>query len=139
VEELFAELNAELSLLYPEAGANHFSLSADEVQPGRGAVFVAMFGKEAVGCVAVRMIDSSTAEFKRMYVRSAHRKRGVARALMQSVEAEARRLGATHAVLETGARQPAAITLAERFGFTRIDAFGEYLESPLSVCLGKEI
>jgi GNAT superfamily N-acetyltransferase len=139
VQELFEELNAGLTALYPEAGANHFSLSADEVAQGRGAVFIAEIGGDIAGCAAVRMLDGHTAEFKRMYVRAAFRKRGVAAALMQSVEREARGLGATRAVLETGARQPAAVALAERFGFKRIAPFGEYLGSPLSVCLGKKL
>jgi hypothetical protein len=42
-------------------------------------------------------------------------------------------------VLETGERQPGALALATEFGFQRIPLFGEYLNSPLSVCMGKEL
>jgi ribosomal protein S18 acetylase RimI-like enzyme len=40
-------------------------------------------------------------------------------------------------VLETGERQPEALALYTRAGFVRIPLFGEYIGSPLSVCLAK--
>ena len=52
---------------------------------------------------------------------------------------EARALGCARPVLETGIRQPEAIALYERAGFSRIPAFGEYVHSPLSVCMGKDL
>ncbi|WP_437818266.1 GNAT family N-acetyltransferase [Sorangium sp. So ce1078] len=65
------------------------------------------------------------------------RGRGVARAVLAALEEEARRLGVTRLVLETGERQPEALALYSRTGFRRIPPFGEYVDSPLSVCLEK--
>jgi GNAT superfamily N-acetyltransferase len=55
------------------------------------------------------------------------------------LEERARGLGATRLVLETGTRQPEAIALYVRSGFSRIEPFGEYVGEPLSVCMGKSL
>jgi GNAT superfamily N-acetyltransferase len=137
--ELISALNAELSARYPEDGANHFRLEPDEVAPGRGAFLVAYVAGEAVGCGAVRRLDGDIAEIKRMYVRPTTRGRGVGGALLAALEAEAHGLGIRRLVLETGARQPEALALYRRAGFVVIPAFGEYVDSPLSVCMGKDL
>jgi hypothetical protein len=36
-------------------------------------------------------------------------------------------------------RQPEALSLYRRFGFDVIPPFGEYVESPLSVCMAKDL
>jgi GNAT superfamily N-acetyltransferase len=136
---LIAALNAELTAMYPEEGATHFRLDADEVADGRGAFLVAAVGDSYVGCGAVRLLDATSAELKRMYVDSSMRGHGVGRALLSALEKEARKLGAARVVLETGVRQKAALVLYERAGYERIDAYGEYALSPLSICLAKAL
>jgi len=137
---LIKALNTELSGAYAEAGANHFSLNAAEVAPGQGGFFIAYLGDRPVGCGAVRLLDPATAELKRMYVEPALRGSGIGRRLVETLEVEARALGATRLVLETGTRQLNALALYARCGFTRIPLYGEYLASPAtSVCLGKEL
>jgi GNAT superfamily N-acetyltransferase len=136
---LIADLNAELTDLYPEEGANHFRLDADEVAPGWGAFVVARAGGRTVGCGAVRRLDAETAEVKRMFVKRAARGQGIGRLLLAALEGEALLLGARRLVLETGQRQPAALGLYERAGFARIPAFGAYVGTPLSVCMGKDL
>ncbi len=139
VLRLFLALNAELSMLYTEDGANHFGLEPHEVTEGQGAIFVAYEGDDALGCSAIRRLDDSTAELKRMYVVPQARGIGVALLLTRALEDEARKLGVRRLVLETGGRQPEALALAEKLGFARIAPFGEYVDSPLSVCMGKEL
>ena len=137
--ELIEALNAELSAQYPEPGANHFRLEADEIVPGRGGFFVAYREGRPIGCGAVRRIDPLTAEIKRMYVVPACRGGGVGRAVLDALEAEARGLGVRRLVLETGTRQLEALSLYERAGYRVVPAFGEYVGSPLSVCMAKEV
>lgn len=136
---LIAELNRELLALYPEEGATHFRLDTDEVAEGRGAFMVAFDGEEPVACGAVRLIASDTAEVKRMYTRPSVRGRGLAGAVLAALEVEALRLGATTLVLETGVRQLEAIALYRRYGFEVIESFGEYVDSPISLCMAKRI
>jgi GNAT superfamily N-acetyltransferase len=140
VRALIAELNAELALRYPEPGANHFRLDPDEVASGRGALLVARLDGEPVGCGAVRLLDADTAEIKRMFTRPAARGRGIGRALLAALEAEARALGVPRLVLETGTRQQEALALYESHGFARIPPFGEYIASAdTSVCMEKHL
>jgi putative acetyltransferase len=138
-QALIAALDAELSRRYPEEGATHFRLDEAEVGPGRGAFLVAYRAAEPVACGAVRKIDASTAELKRMYVSPALRGERLGKRLLEALEAEARALGASRLVLETGTRQAVAIGMYERAGFVRIAPFGEYLSSPLSVCMEKDL
>jgi len=138
-QALILALNAELSERYPEDGATHFRLDDDEVSPGRGAFLIASHDGLAVGCGAVRQIEARTGEIKRMYVKPAMRGRGVGRVLLDALEAEARSLQLSRLVLETGDRQPEALALYERAGFSQIAPFGDYVDSPLSVCMAKEL
>jgi putative acetyltransferase len=137
---LIAALNTELRATYPEPGSTHFSLSGEQVTDGQGAFLVAYLDEVAVGCGAVRRLDESTAELKRMYVDPQVRGQGVGRALVESLEREALALGVTRVVLETGARLAPAIRMYEGLGYVRIPLFGEYLSSPeTSVCFGKSL
>ena len=137
--ELILALNAELRERYPQEQDCHFRLDAEEVSPGRGAFLVAYRDHKPIGCGAVRRNEEGTAELKRMYVCMEERCRGVGRAILDALEAEARKLGISRLVLETGTRNPEAIALYERAGFAHIPAFGEYVGSRVSVCMAKEI
>lgn len=139
VAPLVAALDAELSATYPEPGATHFRLDEAEVDGTRGAVFVARLLDEAVGCGAVRLLTGDAAELKRMYVAPRWRGRGVSRALLEAAEGFAVERGAKRALLETGERQIAARALYDRAGYRRAEPFGEYVGSPLSVCMEKQL
>ena len=139
VTTLINALNAELEQRYPEEGSNHFRLDPDEVAPGRGVFLVAYVDGEAVGCGATRLNDSRTAEIKRMYVVPAYRGQGIAARVLEALEGHAGSLSAQRLVLETGERQPEALAMYRRAGFQPIPPFGEYLNSPLSVCMGKAL
>jgi putative acetyltransferase len=137
---LIAALNAELTATFPEPGATHFSLTGAQVESGDGAFVVAYLDEQAVGCGAVRRIDQATAELKRMYVAPSARGRGVGRAIVEELERQARALGVTKVVLETGTRLAPAIKLYQGMGYTPIPLFGEYLRSPqTSLCFGKSL
>jgi GNAT superfamily N-acetyltransferase len=102
---LIAALNAELTTTFPEPGATHFSLSDAQVVPGDGAFLVAYLDDVAVGCGAVRRLDETTAEIKRMYVDPSVRGRGIGRALVEALEREARLVAKGRVILElTNAR-----------------------------------
>ena len=126
---LIEALNDELRRAYPEPGSNHFRLHPDEVAPGRGAFLVARVDGRLAGCGAVRLLEGGDAEIKRMFARPELRGRGVGRAVLAALEAEARRLGATRLVLETGVRQREAIALYRSAGFTEIPPYGAYREA----------
>ncbi len=137
---LIDSLNAELSGMYPEPGANHFHLDPEEVAEGRGIFLIVYYEGTPVGCGGMRLLDAETAELKRMYVSPTMRGRGLGRRLVSALEAEARALGVRQLVLETGVRQAAALALYRATGFYPIPLYGEYCLSPeTSVCLGKNL
>jgi GNAT superfamily N-acetyltransferase len=100
---------------------------------------VAYHDGKPVACGALRRYDHQTAEIKRMFVVSSSRGLGFSRRVLEALEAEGRRLGVKRLVLETGERQTEALSLYERAGFVRIERFGEYAGSPLSVCMAKDL
>jgi putative acetyltransferase len=136
---LIAALNAELAALYPEPGSTHFKLDAADIAPANGVFLVGYLNTEAVACGAIRRIETGVAEVKRMYVAPDARGRGLSGAMLAALEAQARALGLTRLVLETGTRQPAALALYRRAGFKSIACFGAYVGSDLSVCMAKDL
>jgi GNAT superfamily N-acetyltransferase len=67
------------------------------------------------------------------------RGRGIGARLLAALEAEARRLQLLRIVLETGERQPEALAVYRRAGYVVIPAFGEYIGTPLSLCMEKRL
>jgi L-amino acid N-acyltransferase YncA len=139
VRALIDGLNAELSAVYPEPGATHFRLEEEEVKAHSGVFLLASLDGEAVGCGAMRLLAGGEAELKRMYVLPRFRGLCICTAVLSALQERARALGARRVVLETGVRQAAALRIYERAGYVRIPAFGEYVGSPLSVCMAKEL
>ena len=136
---LIAGLNAGLAELYPPEQRFGPNLKPEHLEEGRGAFLVARDGERAVGCGAIRVLDPTTAEVKRMYVESTERGRGVGRAVLTALEEAARQLGVQRLVLETGTYQYAAIALYERAGFVQAACWGEYASSPTSICYEKDL
>jgi putative acetyltransferase len=136
---LVAALDAHLSELYPPGQRFGPNLRPEHLAPGQGTFVVARADGVAIGCGALRRLDETTAEVKRMYVEPERRGRGVAKQLLDRLEAAAWALGAQRLVLETGIYQTEAIGLYRRAGFTAINCFGEYADSPTSVCFEKRI
>ena len=134
---LVAALNAELTSLYPEPGATHFRLAAEETAAGVGAFLVGYVEQAPVACGAVRKLDEETAEIKRMFVLPAWRGLGFSTRMLAALEDEARAVGAKRIVLETGERQREALALYQRYGYRQMAPFGEYVGAPLSVCMEK--
>jgi putative acetyltransferase len=92
---------------------------------------------EAIGSGALRQLDDSHGEIKRMFVQPSHRGSGAASAILRRLEEFARVQRWDRLVLETGDRQPDAVRFYEREGYHRIPRFGYYMDSPLSLCFEK--
>lgn len=135
--ELIRRLDAELHARYPELPIH--GIDAEDMVPGRGAFVVARLDGRPVGCGAVRLLEAGVGEVKRMFVAPEDRGRGVARRILAALETAARDLGYHTLRLETGFRQPDAIGLYEATGFVHIPRYGEWVDSPLSVCFEKKL
>jgi GNAT superfamily N-acetyltransferase len=136
---LVEALDAYLAELYPPEQRFGPNLKAEHLETGRGTFLVARDGDRAIGCGAIRLLDQTTAEVKRMYVEPDRQGKGVGWVVLTSLEAAARQLGVRRLILETGVHQTAAISLYRRAGFTQIECWGEYGSSPSSICFEKNL
>ena len=140
VVALVAEVQAYYVEIY--GGEDATPMTPEEFEAPEGTFVVADVDGEPVACGAFRRHEGANgvvAEIKRMYVRPAHRHRGVARAVLVDLEVRARAAGYARVVLETGERQPAAIAFYTGAGYTEIEPYGFYHCSPLSRCFGKDL
>ncbi|MEU4421931.1 GNAT family N-acetyltransferase [Actinoplanes sp. NPDC024001] len=94
---------------------------------------------KAVGCGALRRLDATSAEIKRMYVAPGSRGCGVSTAILRALEAAAVDRGWTTIRLETGPAQPEAMRFYEREGYHEIPLFGAYAGSTVSVCYERSL
>lgn len=136
-QELIAAVQQEYVTRY--GGPDDSPVDPDEFTPPDGCFVVAYDGVEAVATGGLRRSDDGAMEIKRMYVKPQWRGRGLSRVVLADLEQRARDLGATRIVLETGEKQPEAIRLYETSGYERIDGFGHYACSPMSVSFGKTL
>jgi GNAT superfamily N-acetyltransferase len=135
---LVHRLNGELEAVATEPGENHFVLDPADVVGDRGAMVRARVDGALVGCGAVRRIEPTVGEIKRMFVDPAAWGQKVGAAILDQLELRAQRLGITELKLETGPRQLAALGLYETAGYERCELFGEYVHSPnTSMCFRK--
>lgn len=92
-----------------------------------------------VGCGCFKEIDENTVEIKRMYVNPYFRGFGVASMIIESITRWATELLYSDAVLEIGTKQPEAIKLYEKHGFSRIPTFEPYTDMADRICMGKRL
>jgi len=89
----------------------------------RTALLLARAREGSIGCIALRELESSVGEIKRLYVTPEHRRRGTARLLMNAALARARRLGLERVRLGTLAEMAPAQALYRRLGFAPVAAY----------------
>ena len=144
------QLIADVQLEYVDryGGPDFTPVDDDDFSPPNGRFVVAYEDGVAVAMGGWRLLDPAdhplqiagvTAELKRMYVVPGARGRGHARAVLSELERTAHDAGADWLILETGTKQPEAISLYEATGYQDIPAFGHYAAEPLSVHLGKRL
>ncbi|MDV9190867.1 GNAT family N-acetyltransferase [Streptomyces sp. SR27] len=81
---------------------------AAEFAPPHGAFLLLLEQGRPVAGGAYRRYDERTAELKRIWTHSAHRRRGLARRVLTVLEREAAARGYSRLCLTTGPRQPEA-------------------------------
>ena len=105
----------------------------------RTAMVVARVEGEPVGCGALRRIDETTVEVKRMYVVPAMRRRGISRRVLSELERLAGEFGYERIILETGTFQPEALALYHAARYRRTAAYGRYVGNPDAHCFEKSM
>ena len=124
---LLGALNRALDVGY--APDQKHALSVDQLFQPNIRFFVARLDGAAVACGGIGFYDGY-AELKRMYAAPHVRGKGVAKAVLQRLEAEARDAGITVVRIETGNLQVEAMRFYEREGYGKCAAFGPYATMP---------
>ena len=137
VKAMVEELDAYLIPLYP-AESNHL-LDIETLRQPEMRFFAAFRGREVLaigGC----WLHEGYAEVKRIYVTPSARGLGLAKSIMQRIEAEALVSGRAVMRLETGIHQPESLGLYRRLGYADCGPFGDYpADDPNSVFMQKRL
>lgn len=100
-------------------------------------VVVCCINDKPVGCGALKEYEIKSVEIKRMFVLPEFRGKGIALAILKELENWAEELNYSECILETGKKQPEAIKLYEKSGYTLITNYGQYKNAVNSVCMKK--
>jgi len=95
--------------------------------------------EKLVACGAIKQYAEDIMEVKRMYTLPEYRGQGIATLVLRELEKWAAELSYMKCVLETGKRQPEAIQLYRRKGYSSIPNYGQYIGIENSVCFEKRI
>lgn len=90
-----------------------------------------------VACGAIKEFQTGVMEVKRMYVIPSMRNKGIAVQVLEKLELWAKELGNYKCILETGKKQPEAIRLYQKSGYSMISNYGQYEGVENSICFEK--
>lgn len=139
VRDLLDEHLRSMASLSPPQSVH--ALPPDALRAPGVTFWSAWSGDDLLGCGALKELTPRHGEIKSMRTASAHRRAGVARALLDHIVAEARRRGYERLSLETGsmaAFEPAR-QLYRRAGFVACGPFAGYGADPNSAFLTLEL
>ena len=100
-------------------------------------VVVAFNNDVPISCGAFKEYDSNTVEIKRMFTLMDYRGQGLASSVLSELEKWAKELSYRRCILETGIKQPEAIKLYEKSGYSQISNYGQYAGVENSRCFEK--
>ena len=134
VRELFSEYLRWVHKKLNEEYGIDFDLQAkieadmgelDMFSPPKGRLILALIDSAVVGMGSLRDNGADIGEIKRMYVRPAHRGKGVGRGLLEHLTQEASRIGYRRLRLDSTLFMHEAHALYRSAGFREIDAYPE--------------
>jgi putative acetyltransferase len=108
-------LDADLAERY---GSLQQTYNAFNAIPFIDTVVIAYINDVPVGCGCFKAFDDVSVEVKRMFVNATARGKGVASQILSALEAWAKEHGYLYTVLELANKQPEAIGLYRKLGYT---------------------
>lgn len=88
-----------------------------------GRLYLAYAENQAIGCIALRKINNSICEAKRLYVRPEFRGHKIGEMLTEQIICDAVKLNYDYIVLDTLAKLKSAVTLYKKLGFYEIEPY----------------
>ncbi len=133
--ELVKKLDADLAI---RDGEDHpFYDQFNKLDSIKYSVVAYDESNRAVGCGAIKQFEPTVMEVKRMFVPLELRGKGIAGEILKELEIWAMELGNRKCILETGIKQPEAISLYKKCGYKFMDNYGQYAGVENSVCFEK--
>jgi GNAT superfamily N-acetyltransferase len=102
-------------------------------------VAVIYIDENPIGCGAFKVLDNSSVEIKRVYLKLSHRGKGYSKNIMNELEEWALQKGYTRSLLETGKKQFSALALYKSIGYKVIENYGPYKNLSNSICMEKHL
>jgi len=136
VTALLHASHALMESLFPSEANNY--LSIDALLAPNIRFFKGCMNEEPKGCGALK-IDATYGELKSMFVAEDARGTGLADAILERLEEEARTHNLTLLKLETGTLLHAAHKLYARHGYRLCSHFGTYLDTEYSLYMEKDL
>ena len=90
-----------------------------------GRLYLADWDGALAGCIALRRLDDTRCEMKRLYVRPGFRGRHIAQALVEQILRDAREIGYSAVLLDTLPFLDSALRLYRRLGFYDIPCYND--------------
>lgn len=140
--EIYALLQEHLDSmkLYSPPESIH-ALDLDALRKPNITFWTAWEDGELLGCGALKELDAQHGEIKSMRTSARHLRKGVARALLTHIIAEAERRRYRRLSLETGSHEAflPARKLYTALGFSDCGPFADYILDPYSVFMTREL
>ena len=102
-------------------------------------VVIAYENSRPSGCGAMKEYNPGAMEIKRMYTLPESRGKGIASKVLTELEKWAGELDFEKCILETGKRQPEAVSLYKKSGYNPIANYGQYAGMENSLCFEKKM
>ncbi|MEZ4795976.1 MAG: GNAT family N-acetyltransferase [Flavobacteriaceae bacterium] len=134
--KLVSFLDAELAI---KDGKDHAFYHQFNGIANLNHVVVAYKNEQAIGCGAIKPINDSAMEVKRMFVPESARGLGIATKVLKELEVWAKDLGYKKCILETGKKQVEAIALYKKCNYNIIPNYGQYQGVENSICFEKQL
>jgi GNAT superfamily N-acetyltransferase len=134
--EFTNKLYLELDAIYPKSTLENFVEENPLMK-----IFIIAFSEsgKAVASGALKHYSQGTVEVKRMFVLKEYRGQGISVQILTELEKIAKEMNYKRIILETGTKQPEALGLYKKFGYTEIECYGRHADDPTSVCFEKMI
>lgn len=121
LDQYFRELAQRFETGFDPAKSN--PASDEDMTPPAGFLVLARLDGEPVGCGVLKRKNHATGEIKRMWTAPSARRRGVARMVLETLEAIAREAGVTTLQLETNRTLKEAQALYGKAGYREVAPF----------------
>jgi N-acetylglutamate synthase and related acetyltransferases len=90
-----------------------------------GRLFLLKLDKIPIGCVALRKVNESACEMKRLYIKPEYRGNGYSHLLVDKVVESAKEIGYEYIILDTLPYLETALRLYKEYGFEETEPFND--------------